>query len=390
MEFGVHVEILARGPSHWNEWRLAHPESPDLFEANLPGANLRGCDLSGADLRGANFSGADLCAANLSGAQLDEANFVRAELVGAHLLHASLERTNFGRADLEHANLTYARMGAAHCVGTHLPFANLYAARLKGVNFGGAELGGANFSHAILDGAELCGANLAHTSFAFASLIGADLRDARVMQTVFASANLTDAHLDACVHETASALDVAALANSGMLPLPFLRGCGLPDSLIDYLPSLLARGIEFYSCFISYSSKDEEFAVRLHADLQNRGVRCWFAPHDLKIGAKTWDTIDEAIRLRDKVLLLLSDNSIRSDWVEDEVSKGYAEERQRGTTVLFPVRIDDAVMTTTEPWAVKLRDQRNIGDFRRWKDHDAYGKSFERLLRDLKVTAAPA
>jgi hypothetical protein len=49
-------------------------------------------------------------------------------------------------------------------------------------------------------------------------------------------------------------------------------------------------------------------------------------------------------------------------------------------------------MNTPEPWARKLRDQRNIGDFRQWKDHDAYQRSFERVLRDLtrKQPAAPA
>src|SRR2546430_15201814 len=102
-----------------------------------------------------------------------------------------------------------------------------------------------------------------------------------------------------------------------------------------------------YSCFISYSSEDRDFAGRLHADLQNAGVRCWFAPHDLPIGAKTWDTIDEAIRLRDKLLIILSEASIGSDWVEDEVNKGYAEERDRKATVLFPVRVDDVVMATS-------------------------------------------
>ena len=143
-----------------------------------------------------------------------------------------------------------------------------------------------------------------------------------------------------------------------------------------------------YSCFISYSSKDQDFAERLHADLQNKGVRCWFAPHDLPIGAKIWDTIDEAIRLRDKVLLILSETSIASDWVEDEVTKAFAEERDRKRLVLFPVRIDDAVMTTSEPWARKLRDDRHIGDFRKWKEHEAYQKALERLLRDLTVVAA--
>ena len=86
--------------------------------------------------------------------------------------------------------------------------------------------------------------------------------------------------------------------------------------MINYLPSLLNQPIQFYSCFISYSSKDQEFADRLHADLQNKGVRCWFAPHDMPIGAKIIDAIDEAIRLRDKVLLILSEHSVSSDWVE--------------------------------------------------------------------------
>jgi TIR domain len=170
--------------------------------------------------------------------------------------------------------------------------------------------------------------------------------------------------------------------------LVFLRGVGLPDNLIDYLPSLLNQPIQFFSCFISFSSKDQKFADRLHADLQNKGVRCWFAPHDLPIGAKIIDAIDEAIRLRDKVLLILSRNAIESDWVEDEVTKAFAEERTRKQLVLFPIRLDDVVMETTEAWAGKLRDNRNIGDFRRWKDHDAYQKALERVLRDLKVAQA--
>jgi hypothetical protein len=49
------------------------------------------------------------------------------------------------------------------------------------------------------------------------------------------------------------------------------------------------------------------------------------------------------------------------------------------------VRIDDAVMQTSEAWARLLRGQRNIGDFTQWKDHDHYQKSLERLMRDLRV-----
>src|SRR5262249_52860094 len=110
-----------------------------------------------------------------------------------------------------------------------------------------------------------------------------------------------------------------------------------------------------------------------------------FAPHDMPIGSKIIDSIDEAIRIRDKVLLILSDGAIASDWVEGEVTRALDEERERKNVVLFPIRIDDAVMQTTEGWARLLRGQRNIGDFTGWKDHDSYQKCFERLIRDLRV-----
>jgi hypothetical protein len=155
--------------------------------------------------------------------------------------------------------------------------------------------------------------------------------------------------------------------------------------LIEYLPSLLNEAIQFYSCFISYSSKDQAFANRLHADLQNNSVRCWFAPHDMPIGAKIIDALDEAIRLRDKMLLILSEGAIASDWVEGEVTRALDEERTRKNVVLFPVRLDDAVMQTSEAWARLLWGQRNIGDFTGWKEHDSYQKSLERLMRDLRI-----
>jgi len=88
------------------------------------------------------------------------------------------------------------------------------------------------------------------------------------------------------------------------------------------------------------------------------------------------------------VLLILSEHSVASDWVEEEVTRALDEERSRKTTVLFPIRVDEAVLNTTEAWARGLRIQRNIGDFCLWKDHDDYQKALERVLRDLKVAPA--
>ena len=78
------------------------------------------------------------------------------------------------------------------------------------------------------------------------------------------------------------------------------------------------------------------------------------------------------IRVHDKLLLILSKASVASQWVEQEVETALARERQQGTTILFPIRIDNTVMTLEMGWPALIRNTRNIGDFQRWKTHDVY------------------
>ncbi len=116
----------------------------------------------------------------------------------------------------------------------------------------------------------------------------------------------------------------------GKIPEMFLRGCGVPEEFIAYVGSMVGRPIEFYSCFISYATHDQEFAERLHADLQVKGVRCWFAPHDMRGGEEIHEQIDSAIRLHDKVLLILSEHSMKSAWVKTEFGKTLRREKEEG------------------------------------------------------------
>lgn len=268
--------------------------------------------------------------------------------------------------------------------------ANLTNADLTGANFGGeagVTLERANLSRVILTEANLGGV-----------WFGA---------TVLGSLDLSEAKgLDKAKHRGPSTLGVDTLAKSrGDIPETFLRGCGLSDWEIE-MTQLYRSGlnsaqatdiayrlvrlhathpIDFYSCFISYSSKDQDFANRLHADLQNNGVRCWFAPEDLKIGNPFRQRIDESIRLHDKLLLILSEHSVNSQWVQDEVESALERERRENRLVLFPIRIEDSVMETGQAWAKAIWLKHHIGDLTRWKDHDAYEQAFKRLLRDLKA-----
>jgi hypothetical protein len=90
---------------------------------------------------------------------------------------------------------------------------------------------------------------------------------------------------------------------------------------------------------------------------------------------------------QEKLLLVLSASSVASEWVEYEVETALARERKEKRTILFPIRLDDAVIDSPTAWAAHIQHTRHIGDFTSWKDHDSYQKAFTRLLRDLKADA---
>jgi uncharacterized protein YjbI with pentapeptide repeats len=328
-----HLAILKEGVEAWNEWRGKNPDvRPDLIGAYLSETSPEWADPD---------------------------------------LPRGLGQADFKRADFRRALLKYTRLR-----GADLSYAEL----------SGADLSGADLRRAELRGADLREAKLYHTNMTLANLIGANLARAIFWETVLARTNFTDAlGMEDCRHGGPSIIDHRTLQRSNGVPETFLRGCGLPDVLIDSLSKWRRDSKQFHSCFISYSTKDREFAERLYADLQNKGVRCWFAPEDMKIADRFRDRIDEAVRLYDKLLLVLSESSIESPWVEDEVEAALEKERLQNRTVLFPIRLDDAVMTSSKAWAARARRILHIGDFRVWKEHDKYKKAFERLLKDLKA-----
>jgi hypothetical protein len=105
----------------------------------------------------------------------------------------------------------------------------------------------------------------------------------------------------------------------------------------------------------------------------------------MKIGSRIRPMIDESIRVYDKLLLVLSEKSVSSQWVEQEVETALRKERQHGGTVLFPIRLDNSVLMIGEGWSALVKDTRHVGDFTNWKSHDDYQKAFDRLLCDLRA-----
>ena len=288
-----HLKILKQGVEQWNKWRKKHPKvGPNLSKARLDGADLGWAGVLDPS------SGTDLHDANLSGAGL----------LGANLLLANLTRADLGGADLHDA-----RLSGADLRGANLRGANLRGAMLEGANLGRVSAGRRDVTRMTLNcgGADLRGANLGGTMLMRANLNGAKLSGADFTAAVAEATNFADVDLsgakglETIKHYGPSTIGIDTIYKSrGKIPEAFLRGCGVPDEFIAYIGSMVGRPIEFYSCFISYSSKDQEFAERLHADLQAKGVRCWFATEEMKGGRKLHEQIDEAIRLHDKLLLI--------------------------------------------------------------------------------------
>jgi hypothetical protein len=322
-------EILRTGLLAWNDWRLRNPE-------------VR-VDLSDFDFRNIQAS------KTFPDPSPEWTHAIATR--GLDLAYTVLTNANFSKMDLTEVDFRRADLGAADFSYT----------RLWRVNFDGADLRLANFAGA---------------SFAAVDWGGCDLRGA--------------VGLDFATHTLPSTIDVRAIRRAD-LPSAFLMGCGLPVELRDYLPSLLDNAsIARYSCFVSYSSVDDAFVERLHKDLQSAGIRCWFAPVEMRAGDRIRSRLDEAISLSEKLLVVLSRSSVDSQYVEEEVEAALEKERQKQQTVLLPLRIDRAIFDRPTGWTSYIRRTRHISDFSFWKDWSAYREAFEKLVRDIKQTTLSA
>jgi TIR domain/Pentapeptide repeats (8 copies) len=368
------IKLLMSGKAGIAEWN-------QRLRAGEGMPNLLAPELERRDLRSAN-----LYAANLSGANLRHAN-----LYSANLYEANLRGANLRHADLRGANLNGAHLNGAYLNGAYLNGAYLYGAKLDGANLNGAYLNGAYLRGANLSGAVLYGAYLNR-----ADLLWADFSNAICGFTVFANVDLSEAKgLDSVIHKTPSTVGTDTLLRSkGKLPEAFLRGCGVPDALIEYLPTLLAsmKPIQFYTCFISHSSIDKPFARHLFLRMRNEGLGVWFDEEDMKAGRELHPQIDEAIRLNDKFLLVLSEASMGSKWVKTEIRRARISEQREGRRKLFPIRLVD--YGRIESWELPESSGEDLAeevrkfyipDFSEWKNHDPFEEAFTRLLRDLKA-----
>ncbi|GEM_PF-2903680 len=389
-----HFEIINKDVEDWNEWREDNPDiKPDLSEtnliipslalANLTDVNFYGTDLTGVDFHGADLEGANLENANLLTAVFDEANLQRVNFTNANLRHV-----DFMDANLELANFFMADLKSTDFCRANLISANFFNANLRASNFMWSKLYGVNFTRAIL--------------------IGTNFEEAEIKSTIFSENDLSKTKgLDKVVSCGPSTIDQQTLIRSKNIPEKFLRDCGFSDPFINNIPTLLQslNLAQKHSCFISHSKEDDVLAKKIHGNLQEKGLRCWFVPKRDK--EKNWyeEICDKTVRDNEKRLFLISEDSVKSKWLRGEVEKALKREHRMNlelreelkdqckynfddfqkAKILFPIIVDGKGEEAFESWVKDLNLESASIDFSGWKSGGDYQKSFANLLNELQI-----
>ena len=367
------VVILKQGVETWNQWRRENSNT----KVDLSGADLSGMSLGGVDFRDARLTRVDFRGANLQEARLSLANLSRATFIEASLNRASLKETRLSHAIIMNADLRDTDLSSAYLHKTVLASTDLTGAYLYKAHFGEAYLNKSRFTRAAFS----------DTTFAASDLsLALDLENAN--------------------HHGPSTLGLDTIHRSrGKIPERFLRGCGLSDADIEYaklsdpgfsnaeINKILYKvyelranqAIQISPLFISYSHADGPFVDKLESHLNNKGIRFWRDVHDMKSG-RMETQIDRAIRQNPTVLLILSEHSLKSDWVEHEVRTARELEKDLAHDVLCPVALDDGWKHSS--WPRRVMEQimeYNILDFSMWKDDDRFGTTFNKLIDGLEL-----
>lgn len=96
------------------------------------------------------------------------------------------------------------------------------------------------------------------------------------------------------------------------------------------------------SIFLSHNSKDKEFVRRLANRLESYGVKVWVDEAEIKVGESLIKKIETGINEMEYLGVILSQNSIKSDWVNREVDMAMNGEIQGRKVKVLPLLYKNA------------------------------------------------
>ena len=128
--------------------------------------------------------------------------------------------------------------------------------------------------------------------------------------------------------------------------------------------------------FISHTWKDKAFARRLAIDLGKAGATVWFDEGEIKIGDSLLTTISKGIEKMDYLVVILSPESVESNWVKVELKMAMHEEVVFEKVKVLPILYKKCDL----PYFLK---HKLYADFR---SEENYGESINQLISNLGLT----
>jgi len=95
------------------------------------------------------------------------------------------------------------------------------------------------------------------------------------------------------------------------------------------------------SVFISYASADKSIAKRLTSDLKESKIDVWFDEDQILVGDSITERIQDGLRSSDYIIVLLSENSVKSPWVNREIRAAFQKYGEKAQMTILPARIDE-------------------------------------------------
>ncbi|MXV51971.1 TIR domain-containing protein [Pedobacter sp. HMF7647] len=125
------------------------------------------------------------------------------------------------------------------------------------------------------------------------------------------------------------------------------------------------------SVFISYSTKDSDFIDKLSIKLIKNKIPIWLDKWEMQPGDSLIEKIQDGLENAEALIVVLSQNSVNSEWCKKELSAGLMRELEEKKVIAIPAVLDDCKVP------LFLRDKL-YADFR--SDFDT---GFNNLLRPL-------
>jgi hypothetical protein len=129
------------------------------------------------------------------------------------------------------------------------------------------------------------------------------------------------------------------------------------------------------SILLSHNSTDKPFVRQLARDLGNQGIRCWLDEAEIRVGESLIEKIRSGIDEVDYVVVILSPDSVNSEWVKREVDVAMNQEILGRRLKVLPL-----MYRHCDPPGFLLG--KFYADF---TDSSNYPASLERLVRSLGI-----